>query len=206
VPRKAQFFDKFLQDRLGVDAREFLSKNAMEQVDVRRMDAITIVDHHEMAQAQGVEAIPRPHHVSGVEGMNQVGVTPALQQAVKRAARGEKAIVLTLSQDGSPARVYGLDEYLGKRGCLSRDSHGDQDGWEVTTRGTGTTQMSCASCAWRGYAPFLKTLSRRAKSFRRPDCQNPCTHPSRGRRNRRRCCLQPYRSGLRMTASSTGQG
>jgi hypothetical protein len=134
VPRKAQFFDKFLQDRLGVDAREFLSKNAMEQVDVRRMDAITIVDHHEMAQAQGVEAIPRPHHVSGVEGMNQVGVTPALQQAVKRAARGEKAIVLTLSQDGSPARVYGLDEYLGKRGCLSRDSHGDQDGWEVTTR------------------------------------------------------------------------
>jgi hypothetical protein len=38
-----QFFDKFLQDRLGVDADEFLSKNAMEQVDVR-LRTSTVID------------------------------------------------------------------------------------------------------------------------------------------------------------------
>ena len=66
------FFQKLLQDGFGIDPNEFLAKNSIEEIDVRRMDAKAIVDHREMADAFGFEPVDRQHHVCGVHGMDEV--------------------------------------------------------------------------------------------------------------------------------------
>jgi hypothetical protein len=55
-----------------------------------------------MAQAQGVEAIHCPHHVSGVEGMNQVG-----GDAIRLLSRVHLSsfIPLMLSEEHTPDRI-----------------------------------------------------------------------------------------------------
>ena len=41
------FVEKVLQNRFGVDADEFFSEGAMEQVDIAGMDAIAVMNHCE---------------------------------------------------------------------------------------------------------------------------------------------------------------
>jgi hypothetical protein len=61
-----------LQYGSGIDPNEFLAKNSIEVIDVRRMDAEAIVDHREMMDAFGVEPVSRQHHVCGVHRMDEV--------------------------------------------------------------------------------------------------------------------------------------
>ena len=72
-----EFVEEVLQDRFGIDANEFFSKYTMEQIDIARMDAETVVHHREMTDAFGEKAMDRAHHVGGVQGMHQVSDSPS---------------------------------------------------------------------------------------------------------------------------------
>src|ERR1043166_8768707 len=67
------FFEELDQHGFGVHANEFLSQEAMEQVDIAGMDAVTVVDHGEMIDAFPFQAIDRQHHVGGILRMNEMG-------------------------------------------------------------------------------------------------------------------------------------
>src|SRR5207249_7874392 len=53
------FFKKVHHHRFGIDADEFLSQHTIEPIDIAGMDAETVVDHREMAQAFAVKPIHR---------------------------------------------------------------------------------------------------------------------------------------------------
>ena len=67
------FVQKLLQDGFRIDANEFLPNNAIEAIDIGRMNAEAVVDHHEMMDAFGFKTIDGEHHVRGVQGMNAMG-------------------------------------------------------------------------------------------------------------------------------------
>ena len=70
------FVEKVLQYRFGIDTNEFLSKGAIEDVDVAGMNAEAVVDHREMMDAFIFEPIDRQHHVGGIHGMNKMRDDP----------------------------------------------------------------------------------------------------------------------------------
>ena len=51
---------------------EYLAKNTIETIDVRRVDANAVVDHRDMMDAFGLELVGRQHHVCGVHRMDEV--------------------------------------------------------------------------------------------------------------------------------------
>src|SRR5215471_18874594 len=67
------FVEKILQCRFGVDADEFLSKGAIEAVNVGCMNAEAVVHHREITDTFGVKAIDGEHHVCGIQRMHEMG-------------------------------------------------------------------------------------------------------------------------------------
>ena len=66
------FVQKVLQNRFGVDTDEFFPENAMEQVDIAGMNAVAIVNHGKVTEAQGIKTIDGEHHMRGIKRMNEM--------------------------------------------------------------------------------------------------------------------------------------
>jgi len=63
---------EILQDGFGIDPDEFFPQDAIQQVKVAGVDAVAVVYHCEVTDTFGMQAIDRPHHVSGIHRVNQV--------------------------------------------------------------------------------------------------------------------------------------
>src|SRR5262249_8827271 len=66
------FIEKVPQNRFGVDPDEFFPENAMEQVDIAGMNAVAVVNHGKVTEAEGIKTIDRAHHVRGIKRMNEM--------------------------------------------------------------------------------------------------------------------------------------
>ena len=53
------FFEELQQYVFGIHAGEFLSQDAMEQIDIAGMNAVAVVDHGKMTEAFGMKTIDR---------------------------------------------------------------------------------------------------------------------------------------------------